>query len=375
MAYNILKGVVEGSVDQHADQEIGGVKIFKNTISASVFFDTDAQSPCATMKDVAIVSIKGGSTNSVLICDKETGARSHHNFTYDGESLRVHTVKASLFEGDASGITKIPPDRFSGLISANFIKHGPGLQNIRGQLQLNIGNGLICDENQVEVSIGINSGLCYKDKKIVIDPAKTKLINSMGQNLADHDVLIVSDASMGTTNGTTLANLYQNYISSRVPHAAGTKTQIQFKGDSEFASSPKLTFDSVSNLFNVEGKVRADTAYVEGALICRGSVTHNITKTTEQTYEVKPNDYTILCNTEKNKITVKVPAATNNTGRVIIIKKADSNRYKITSNNLTIASEDSLIDISDKMHVKMNYSSRTLQSDGENWWLIGSKGT
>ena len=343
MAYNILKGVVEGSVDQHADQEIGGVKIFKNTISASVFFDTDAQSPCATMKDVAIVSIKGGSTNSVLICDKETGARSHH--------------------------------KFSAPIPACFIKHGPGLQDIRGQLQLNIGNGLICDENQVEVSIGINSGLCYKDKKIVIDPAKTKLINSMGQNLADHDVLIVSDASMGTTNGTTLANLYQNYISSRVPHAAGTKTQIQFKGDSEFASSPKLTFDSVSNLFNVEGKVRADTAYVEGALICRGSVTHNITKTTEQTYEVKPSDYTILCNTEKNKITVKVPAATNNTGRVIIIKKADSNRYKITSNNLTIASEDSLIDISDKMHVKMNYSSRTLQSDGENWWLIGSKGT
>ena len=116
MAYNILKGVVEGSVDQHADQEIGGVKIFKNTISASVFFDTDAQSPCATMKDVAIVSIKGGSTNSVLICDKETGARSHHNFTYDGESLRVHTVKASLFEGDASGITKIPPDRFSAIL-------------------------------------------------------------------------------------------------------------------------------------------------------------------------------------------------------------------------------------------------------------------
>lgn len=37
MAYNVLKGIVEGSVDQHADQEIGGVKVFKNTVSASVF--------------------------------------------------------------------------------------------------------------------------------------------------------------------------------------------------------------------------------------------------------------------------------------------------------------------------------------------------
>ena len=75
MAYNILKGTVEGSVDQHADQEIGGVKIFKNTVSASVFYDTDSQSPCATLKDVAITDIKGAAKNSVLIADKETGAR------------------------------------------------------------------------------------------------------------------------------------------------------------------------------------------------------------------------------------------------------------------------------------------------------------
>ena len=45
MAYNVLKGSVDGSVDQHADQEISWVKVFKNTISASVFYDTDAQSP------------------------------------------------------------------------------------------------------------------------------------------------------------------------------------------------------------------------------------------------------------------------------------------------------------------------------------------
>ena len=59
MAYNVLKGIVEGSVDQHADQEISGIKVFKNTISASVFYDTDADSPCATLKDVAIKEIKG----------------------------------------------------------------------------------------------------------------------------------------------------------------------------------------------------------------------------------------------------------------------------------------------------------------------------
>ena len=69
MAYNILKGAVQGSVDQYADQEIDGIKVFKNTISASVFYDTDAQSPCATMKDVAITHIEGARSGSVLTYD------------------------------------------------------------------------------------------------------------------------------------------------------------------------------------------------------------------------------------------------------------------------------------------------------------------
>jgi len=35
MAYNVLKGKVDGSVDQYADQEIDGVKRFKNTLGFS----------------------------------------------------------------------------------------------------------------------------------------------------------------------------------------------------------------------------------------------------------------------------------------------------------------------------------------------------
>ena len=57
MAYNVLKGLVEGSVDQYGDQQIEGVKVFKSTISASVFYDTDAESPCATLKDVGIKKV------------------------------------------------------------------------------------------------------------------------------------------------------------------------------------------------------------------------------------------------------------------------------------------------------------------------------
>ena len=61
----IFKGTVDGSVDQHADQEINGVKVFKNTVSASVFWDTDAQSPCATLKDVGVRSVAGKTKNGM----------------------------------------------------------------------------------------------------------------------------------------------------------------------------------------------------------------------------------------------------------------------------------------------------------------------
>ena len=80
MAYNVLKGAVEGSVDQHGDQEINGVKVFKNTVSASVFWDTDAQSPCATMKDVAINKVtgttKGAGTPGLLASTTPVCSRS-----------------------------------------------------------------------------------------------------------------------------------------------------------------------------------------------------------------------------------------------------------------------------------------------------------
>ena len=58
MAYNVLKGKVVGSVDQHGDQEIDGVKIFKNTVSASAFYDIDAKAVCVTARDLPIKSFQ-----------------------------------------------------------------------------------------------------------------------------------------------------------------------------------------------------------------------------------------------------------------------------------------------------------------------------
>ena len=81
-----------------------------------------------------------------------------------------------------------------------------------------------------------------------------------------------------------------------------------------------------------------------------------------------------MCDSSQNKITVQLPAPCNNEGRVIVIKKANSDRYKLNSNTVEICCEESKIDLSDSVVLKSNYSARTLQSDGETWHVINKIG-
>ena len=105
MAYNVLKGTVAGSVDQYGDQEIDGIKVFKNTISASVFYDTDAQSPCATLKDVPIQKLSGGTLNAMITYQGEREAKTEYNLTFDGTTLKTKEVRAERLFGSAEGLT------------------------------------------------------------------------------------------------------------------------------------------------------------------------------------------------------------------------------------------------------------------------------
>ena len=377
MAYNVLKGNVKGSVDQHADQEIDGVKVFKNTVSASVFWDTDAQSPCATMKDVAIKNIKGNVNNGIIVCDKEHGARTHHNLQYnqDTETLSANTISAKTFVGSGIYLQDIPSDAFTNRINANFINHGLGLQNIRGTLQLNVNNGLVLDENGIGLNLALNSGLSVENKKVAVDPRNLDLINTGGQNLSDNDLLIVSDISKGGSRSTTLHNLYEAYIKSKIPHPVGNVGALQIKGKNNFVSSDSLTFDSDNNTLAVEGTLNSKNIISKGKIVCDGAVFLNITNVSDSLYDVSSTDYTILCDAKDNIVNVKLPPAQNNKGRVIIVKKSNTDTFKLNSNRVKVTCDESNIDLNNTIEIKMNYSSRTFQSDGENWHIIGTKGS
>tara|TARA_B100001059_G_C17770107_1_gene547890 strand:- start:204 stop:1337 length:1134 start_codon:yes stop_codon:yes gene_type:complete len=377
MAYNVLKGAVEGSVDQHGDQEIGGIKVFKNTISASVFYDTDAESPCATMKDVAIKKIKGNINDGIIIADKQHGARTHHNLTYnsDSQTLDVKNINAGTIAGSGIYLHTIPTDKFVSKINANFVDYGSGLQNVRGKLQVKLSQGLFMEEDSLSVAVANNSGLYFEDNKLTTDIAKVEKINLAGQNLSDDDLLLVSDISLGKTKSTTIRNLFDSYINMKIPHASGNKNEIQLKGRTGFESTAAFSFNTDSNSLNVEGKISSINTQIKNKLVCEGSVYKKIRTVKEENYEVQSDDYTILCDASNNKMNVNLPPPVNNQGRVLIFKKANSNQYKLNDNEITLSCKEGKIDIGNNELIKMNYSSRTLQCDGENWWIIGTKGS
>ena len=374
MAYNVLKGKVEGSVDQHADQEIGGVKVFKNTVSASVFWDTDAQSPCATMRDVAVTHIKGRSKGGVLTYDSKGVISTDYRFTFINDTLKVKHLNVDTIAGSAEKLSKLPTDKFDGEIDATFLNYSEGLQNVRGALRVKAADCLSVNETGIGIKLEPECGLWLKGNKLTIDPTKTERINSGGQNLSDDDLLLVSDISTNKTNNTTLKNLYDSYISLKVPHASGPVGSLQIKGKSEFESCPKLNYDIAESVLKVEGKIKSKTVHVDRKLICEGAVYHNITKTCDAVYQVADSDYTILCDSSQNKITVQLPAPCNSEGRIVVIKKANSDRYKLNSNTVEICCEESKIDLNDSVVLKSNYSTRTLQSDGEAWYIINKIG-
>ena len=374
MAYNVLKGIVEGSVDQYGDQEIDGVKVFKNTISASVFYDTDAQSPCATMKDVAIKSIVGENKDGLLTFENENTVRANNNLTFDGEALKTEIIHAKEFHGSAAKLTDIPANQITGMIRGNLLDIGGGLHSVNGRAQINCGAGIVAGREGLAINLSTNSGLTMKESKLTIDLESIESINASGQNLSDSDLLMVTDVSHKNTTSTTLLNFYESYVSNKIHQSAGGIGDVQIKNKRGFAATSKFSYDVASNTLNVDGKINTNIFKVNESLHCAGAVYNNIKATNNRVYEIQNEDYTLLCDTGVNPVTVMIPSANGNAGRIINIKMASATKQSKGTYPVVLKSTEGTIDSADEIIIKTNHSSRTLQSDGVAWWVIGSKG-
>lgn len=376
MAYNVLKGNVAGSVDQHANQEIDGVKVFKNTISASVFYDTDAESPCATLKDVAITEINGAGRNSILTYNGGTAVQANFSLIYEKNTLFTEKLVAKQIAGSGRRLVELPANKFIEPINAEYINHGPGLSNVRGAIQPNLGAGMRIEDEKIVLSVSPLGALNVQNEQLIVDPTRAENIIKGGQALSEDDLLVVSDVSKRKVNNVTLSQLYDNYIDTRIAKPAGNKNEIQFKNRRKFDSSSKLTYDDNNSLLKNEGVFSTIEAQVENSLVCRGSIHKNIKMiSNESSYEVQPSDHTLLVDTYKCAVKVLLPPAINNKGRIIVIKKTNTDKYNIRSTPVVVESAGDLIDQKEQITIKMNYSVRELHSDGISWWVTGATGS
>ena len=382
MAYNVLKGAVEGSVDQHGDQEIDGIKIFKNVVSASVFYDTDAQSPCATEDKVAVERIVSEKAGAILTYQGEKTAQCYHNLLFDGRTLRTDNAVISRITGSGCGLRDLPANKLIGEVPAHSISYGSGLEAHKQKLRVSAGDGISVNGDGTSVALLPNGGLGIKSRKLVLDPENALDIKGNGQNLSDPDLLVVYDITRREIRHTTLQNLYDGFLNFKVPHPGGTKNSIQFKGAKEFDGNSNFTFEPKNNTLALKGTLRSLSVQTSkkiesnGDLEINGALYKNVKVVSDTEYDFQDTDNTVLFDTTDQHIVATLPPAKDNCGRIITIKKICENKYKlISSYRLTIKSEGGKLDFSSEIVLKVNYSVRTFHSDGSNWWIINRSGS
>ena len=384
MAYNVLKGNVSGSVDQHGNQEIDGIKTFLNVVSASMFYDTDAQSPCATENNVAIKTLKADTQYGILTYEGDGVAKSHYNLSFDGITLRTDKAIINSLSGDGSGLLNVPAQYLSGKLLAKSINLGNGLEDHRDLLKVKTNEGLHADEEGLSLNLLPNGGLSIKNNKLLVDCDNSQDIKEAGQNISDPDLLLMYDSSRGEIRHSTLKNLYDGYLISKVPQADGQKNSVQYKGNKYFEGDENFTYEPGSKTLQVKGVIKSlshqSTRKLEanGQFHANGSVYAAIKRVSTKEYEIQDTDNTILFDTSDSKITALLPPARECPGRVIVTKKInkEDDKYKIRgTNSLTIKTEGELIDFSTEIIIKSSYSCRTLQSDGNKWWIINKSGS
>ena len=169
-----------------------------------------------------------------------------------------------------------------------------------------------------------------------------------------------------------LNNFYNNYLKIKAPQPHGILNAIQLKDNNGFKSSPNFVYDSGSDTLTVKGTVRTTSVNVAGTISCSGAIVGNICNVNERLYAVRDEDYTIVCDTNKNPIDVMLPPACDHKGRILNFKKANSDKYNLRTHPVTLKVQEGTIDRHSELIIKNNYAVRCLQSDGSNWWVIGT---
>jgi len=251
MAYNILKddvefsgvnlGNIEDMINDHADQTVGGTKTFSDMVTASAGVSASVYYGDGTNLS-GISAIPGGADGAVQF-NSSSALSGNTNFTYDGTDVTIGgALSASFLSGSGQNIYNLTPANINGTLNAS---------------QINLGQGLEDDSNNIRVKLDSNPGLSRANSGIKV----------AASGLADAGALSNTDLFIVDQSGNKKATALQiyNYIDGKItiPVVAGADEQIQFNDAGDLGASSNLTFNSTAGLLtSVSGNFQ--TLEIEG---------------------------------------------------------------------------------------------------------------
>jgi hypothetical protein len=255
---NSNTGSIEGMVDNHNDQTIGGIKTFSTAVTASGFFDS-------TGGGTAIVSspintLFGAGEDRVAIFSGSNDLTASNDLTFDGTVLSVGAnisssihISASAFFGAGTGLTGLPAASITGQVNAANINFGNGLNNVGGALTISASNSSISiDSDGIAVNAaGNTSGLKLGGSGLRVDPNRGTSIDSLA---ADDEFLVADNNDSNNLKKSTITQL-QTYMQNSLSFggAAGSNSQIQFNSSGDFAGDNTFTFNSTTKVVAATG--------------------------------------------------------------------------------------------------------------------------
>ncbi|CAB4190131.1 hypothetical protein UFOVP1288_39 [uncultured Caudovirales phage] len=114
-----------------------------------------------------------------------------------------------------------------------------------------------------------------------------------------------------------------------------------------------------SNTPNYAQTYRADKFY--------GGIVLSAPRTVTAAYAVDPNDTEIFVNATTAPVTVSLPAAADNSGRTLTVKKIDSSGNAVTLDG----NGAETIDGAATKALATQYYALTVTCDGTTWWITG----
>ena len=354
-------GYIEGSHDGTSSDTKGQLRIYLNngtSVSEVLSIKNDGNVGIGTnvtpLGTVQINSESSSNCNVILSSgyDEEQIFGAANKFYFTGqnsitESNNLQKSALSMIQGSSDNTSQ----NVSGRIDFYTNNHTDSL-GLRHRMAINSSGyiGLNMMNPQASVHLGAN----YNPDTTFFATSSGTTVTLTSGSVSDDNIIggyiVFENSSLVTRKITARPGSTSLTIDSSLTVASATKCHIYYTG---------LVVSNSGNL-SIGSNTNTSKLHVEGAIS-----TAIVSKT--ENYNVTSRDSTILVDSSGGERTITLPDMSSIPGLKYVVKKIDS-----SGNNVIVATTNGNIDGASTSTLSTQYKFVEVQSDGSNWYIIGT---